>query len=168
MIHRGDISTTYTFNALIVLPDAIASHSPGPVERPVFMVIPAICGDHAIFVTSPVAAYAMRGSVRTRFLTSGRGEFNRDPALRGEDAGCVWPDKSHRRTWQSSPVQTSTNGKHFDREAGRYTSSSQQGVVYWTPCQSIDLGTVSLEFQHRLSRTSHIQDLYVRAIHMKC
>jgi hypothetical protein len=42
----------YTLSALIDLPDAIAIHSPGAVEYPVFMVIPAICGDHARFVIS--------------------------------------------------------------------------------------------------------------------
>jgi hypothetical protein len=42
----------YTLSALIDLPDAIATHSPGAVEYPVFIVIPAICGDHARFVIS--------------------------------------------------------------------------------------------------------------------
>ena len=45
----------YTFNAFICLPDATAIHSPGAVECPVFVVIPAICGDHARLVISPGA-----------------------------------------------------------------------------------------------------------------
>lgn len=39
----------YTFNALIDLPLAIASHSPG-VEWPVFILMPPIIGDQAMFV----------------------------------------------------------------------------------------------------------------------
>jgi hypothetical protein len=79
---------SYTFNAFIDLPDAIASHSPG-VECPVFIAIPAICGDHAKFVISLAAVYAITGSEIIRFLTSGRGEFRREPALRGDAAAWV-------------------------------------------------------------------------------
>lgn len=79
----------HTFNALMDLPLAIASHSPGAVEWPVFIVIPGICGDHARFVTSLLAEYAMIGSVTILFFTSGRGEFSREFAVRGEVAVCV-------------------------------------------------------------------------------
>jgi hypothetical protein len=79
---------TYTFKAFIDFPEAMASHSPG-VECPVFIVIPAICGDHAKLVISRGAVYAITGSETIRFFTSGRGEFNRDPALRGDAAACV-------------------------------------------------------------------------------
>lgn len=82
-------STYYTFKALIDFPDAIASHSPGAVECPVFIVMPAICGDQARLVISLGAVYAITGSVMTLFLTSGRGELSREPALRGEFAAWV-------------------------------------------------------------------------------
>jgi hypothetical protein len=68
------------------LPHAIATHSPGAVECPVFIVIACICGDHARFVISLLAVYAITGSVTIRFFTSGRGELSREPALRGEAA----------------------------------------------------------------------------------
>lgn len=71
------------------LPNDIAIHSPVAVECPVFITIPGIGGDQARFVICPGAVYAITGSVTTFFLTSGRGEFNRDPALRGDAAPCV-------------------------------------------------------------------------------
>lgn len=40
----------YTFKALMVLPEAMASHSPARVICPVFMVMPCIGGDQAKFV----------------------------------------------------------------------------------------------------------------------
>lgn len=80
----------YTFNAFIDFPMAIAIHSPGAVEWPVFIVIPAICGDHAKLVISLWAEYAMTGSAMTRFFTSGRGELKREFAgPRGEVTFCV-------------------------------------------------------------------------------
>jgi hypothetical protein len=86
------------------LPDTIAIHSPGAVEYAVFIVIPAMGGDQARFVISLGAVYAITGSVMTRFFTSGRGELSRALAGRGEP-GSVCGDKSHKRSWQSSPVR---------------------------------------------------------------
>ena len=76
----------YTFNALISLPLAMATHSPVVVEIPLPIAIPCMIGDHAKLVTWLDAVYAMMGSDTTRFLTSGRGEFKRDPVPRGEVA----------------------------------------------------------------------------------
>lgn len=76
----------YTFKALIVFPEVIASHSPVTVECPVFIVIPCICGDQARLVIWLDAVYAMMGSVIIRFLASGRGEFSLELVLRGEAA----------------------------------------------------------------------------------
>lgn len=68
----------------------MAIHSPGAVESPLFIVIPAICGDHARLLISLGAEYAMMGSLMIRFFTSGRGELSREPACRGEEVDiCV-------------------------------------------------------------------------------
>ena len=53
-----------------------------------FIVIGAICGDHAKFVISFCPEYAIIGSVSTRFFPSvGLGELSRELALRGDAAG---------------------------------------------------------------------------------
>lgn len=75
---------TYTFSVLMVFPLARATHSPVPVECPVFIVMPWMSGDQAMLVIWLAAVYAMIGSVTTRFFTSGLGEFKRAPELRGE------------------------------------------------------------------------------------
>ena len=96
-------------SALIDLPIAIAIHSPGAVEYPVFICMPAICGDHAMFTISLAPVYAIAGSVTTRFFASGRGELSPVDAFRGDaDAAaaaafCVCPARSHSSSWQSSP-----------------------------------------------------------------
>ena len=46
-------------------------------------------GDHAIFDISPPLVYAITGSEIILFLVSGRGEFNREDAFRGEVAGAA-------------------------------------------------------------------------------
>ena len=75
-------------SALIDLPITTAIHSPAGVECPVFIVIGAICGDHAKFVISFCPEYAIIGSVSTRFFPSdGLGELNRELAFRGDAAG---------------------------------------------------------------------------------
>ena len=86
------------------MPIAIAIHSPGAVEYPVFICMPAICGDHAMFTISLAPVYAIAGSVTTRFFASGRGELTPVIAFRGDAAGfCdVCPDRSHSNSWQSS------------------------------------------------------------------
>lgn len=95
----------YTFKALIDFPIAMAIHSPGAVECPVFIVIPAICGDQAKLVISACAEYAMTGSVTILFFTSGRGELKREFAgPRGEVIFCVYAARSQSSNWQSSPV----------------------------------------------------------------
>jgi len=71
----------------MVFPLAIATHSPAGVEYPEPVVIPGIIGDQAKLVIGLGAVYAMTGSVMIFFLTSGRGEFNREPALRGDVEG---------------------------------------------------------------------------------
>lgn len=88
------------FSALIDFPITIANHSPADVERPEFIVIDGICGDHARFVISEGAEYAMTGSEITRFLPStGRGELSREEAFCGEPAGAwEWGARSQRRT----------------------------------------------------------------------
>jgi hypothetical protein len=54
----------------------------------VFIVIGAICGDHARFEISFCPEYAIIGSVNTRFFPSdGLGELNRELAFRGDAAG---------------------------------------------------------------------------------
>jgi len=66
--------------------------------------MPGIGGDHARLVTWLGAVKAMYGSVITFFFVSGLGEFNLDPALRGEAPDAVvCGDRSHSNTWQSSP-----------------------------------------------------------------
>jgi hypothetical protein len=74
-----------------------AIHSPAGVECPVFIVMGAICGDHAKFVISLCAEYAIIGSAITRFFPSGGlGELSRELALRGEAAGAgAWGEMSH-------------------------------------------------------------------------
>ena len=97
-----------TFNALIDLPIAIAIHSPGAVEWPVFIDMPAICGDHARLEISLAPVYAITGSLITRFFASGRGELSPVLAFRGDVAAfCadVYGERSHRRSWQSSAVR---------------------------------------------------------------
>lgn len=100
----SSVSTEHhTFNALILFPIVIAIHSPGAVECPVGIVIPAICGDHARLEISLWPVYAMTGSATTRFLTSGRGELSPELAFRGEAAGtCMYGTMSQSRSWQSS------------------------------------------------------------------
>ncbi len=83
----GPATSCYTLRALIDFPLAIATHSPVPVENPLFIVIPLIKGDQARLVIGLGAVYAITGSVTTRFFTSGLGEFKRDPALRGDVPG---------------------------------------------------------------------------------
>ena len=98
-----------TFNALILLPIATATHSPGAVVCPVGIDKPAICGDHAMFAISLAPVYAITGSVITRFFASGRGELSPVLAFRGDAAGfacAVYGDRSHSSSWQSSPART--------------------------------------------------------------
>lgn len=83
-IYRLEDLERYTFKALIVLPDAMASHSPVTVECPVFIVMPWIWGDQARLVMWLEAVYAMTGSVTIRFFASGRGELSREVALLGD------------------------------------------------------------------------------------
>ena len=94
-------------SALIDLPIATATHSPGAVVCPVGIDSPAICGDHAMFAISLAPVYAITGSVITRFFASGRGELSPVLAFRGDVAAfCadVYGERSHRRSWQSSAV----------------------------------------------------------------
>ena len=94
-------------SALIDLPIAIAIHSPGAVEYPVFICMPAICGDHAMFTISLAPVYAITGSVITRFFASGRGELNPVDAFRGDAAVfCVYGAMSQRSSWQSSAARS--------------------------------------------------------------
>ena len=82
---------------MIDLPIAIAIHSPAAVVWPVFIVMLAMCGDHARFVISLAPVYAAHGSCSTRFFTSGRGELSPVLAFRGDAAGaCVWGASSQR------------------------------------------------------------------------
>lgn len=88
MIRHTPRNRAHTLRALIDLPMTTAIHSPAGVECPVFIVIGAICGDHAKFVISLWAEYAIIGSVITRFFPSGGlGELNRELGLRGDAAG---------------------------------------------------------------------------------
>ena len=74
---------------------------------PLFSTICGIRGDHAMFVISLDAEYAMTGSDRIRFFPSdGRGELRRELALRGEElGGSECGAMSHRSSWQSSAVE---------------------------------------------------------------
>ena len=92
---------------MIDLPIATAIHSPGPVVCPVFIAIPAICGDHAMFVISLAPVYAITGSDTTRFFASGRGELSPVLAFRGDAAGfCdVYDERSQTSSCESSPVR---------------------------------------------------------------
>ena len=91
---------------MIDRPIATAIHSPGPVVCPVFIAIPAICGDHAMFVISLAPVYAITGSVITRFFASGRGELSPVDAFRGDAAVfCVYGAMSQRSSWQSSAAR---------------------------------------------------------------
>lgn len=96
-IHCHHLS--YTFKAFIDFPIEIASHSPGAVDSPVGIVIPAICGDHAIFTISDCPVYAITGSEMMRFLASGRGELSPELAFRGDAAGTwVYPEISQSKS----------------------------------------------------------------------
>ena len=80
--------TYYTLSAFIDFPITTAIHSPAGVECPVFIIIGAICGDHARFVISFCPEYAIIGSVSTRFFPSdGLGELSRELAFRGDATG---------------------------------------------------------------------------------
>ena len=145
----------HTFKALIDLPIAIAIHSPGAVECPVFIVIPAICGDQAKLVISACAEYAMTGSVTIRFFTSGRGELRREFAgPRGEVTFCVYAARSQSSNWQSSPVNLSSNVNQDTRRW--HTSCCQQRALVGSPSKGIDLSPVCSELHHRLPRTPHV------------
>ena len=85
---------------------AMAIHSPWSVECPECMVMPAICGDHAMFTISLAPVYAITGSVITRFFASGRGELSPVDAFRGDAAVfCVYGAMSQRSSWQSSAAR---------------------------------------------------------------
>ena len=164
--HKLPISFYHTFKALIDLPIAIAIHSPGAVECPVFIVIPAICGDQAKLVISACAEYAMTGSVTIRFFTSGRGELRRELAgPRGEVTFCVYAARSQSSNWQSSPVNLLSSVDQVVYE--RHTSCCQQRILVGSPSQGIDLSTMCSELHHRLPRTTHIQYLNIRPIHVE-
>ena len=106
---------------MIDLPIAIAIHSPGAVEWPVFIDMPAICGDHARLEISLAPVYAITGSVTTRFFASGRGELSPVLAFRGDAAGfCdVYDERSQTSSCESSPVRASARARADEGEIGR-------------------------------------------------
>jgi hypothetical protein len=163
-------ATLYTLSALIVLPITIASHSPAAVESPELMVIGAICGDHARFVTSACAAYAITGSVSTRFLPSaGRGELRRALVLRGEDAGgseCA--AASQRRTWQSSAGAGLSKARAKQGERiGVRTGCREHRLLGAAPRNGVDGPAVRLELHDGRTGAAHVKDLDLAAVHME-
>lgn len=94
---------SYSFSALTILLEAIATHSPDGVKPPPGRLMPGIGGDHVRLLISVAEGKTSMGSTTCFIGASGRGDVSpgvRDGARGGESTPLA---RSHIRTCESSP-----------------------------------------------------------------